>query len=179
MESATLTDWLQPVFSESIARIGSVVEVRFQSGCLEFKSAAGSAVVVDQEYQSLSNVMLWIQAGPALAVLASKTASLVYRILIDNSETVELDALIRGEDVSLRFLSGSAAPDGSLLLLYERGLVCIDHDGNERWHRLHDDTSARIDEIRDGTVWLTTQWPVEFVGRSVGFDLSDGASHED
>ena len=46
---------------------------------------------------------------------------------------------------------------GTLLVLYERGIVCLESDGWVRWHVLHDDLSAGIVTVGVGGVVLRQQ----------------------
>jgi hypothetical protein len=175
MEETSLTySWIPIQFVSGVGKIDDLVEIRLLSSSIEFGSGDGLAVIDDAAIAGMAvGLDVWVQMTSQTVVIASRSASTIYRLGLSDMEVQELEVLFRGDDEDLWTLSIRPAPDGSLLLLYERGLVCIDATGSIRWHRLHDDISARFVEVGD-VVWVETQWPTEFAGVRVGYDLATG-----
>jgi hypothetical protein len=176
MEATSLTDlWVRIEFSGATARVDELVTARLEAMSLELSSPFGNVTIDDPSIAATAlGISLWEQTINRVVVVTSRAASLIYRVSLSDMDLQELDVLLRVDDDDLRNMSCRPASDGSLLLLYERGLVCLDPDGFVRWHRLHDDISARIVENHGRTVWLETQWPVDLAGRRVGYDLATG-----
>jgi hypothetical protein len=52
--------------------------------------------------------------------------------------------------------------------------VCIEANGDIRWHTIHDDLSAEIVKIDEYHVVLRQQWPQELTGRERRYSLRNG-----
>ena len=96
------------------------------------------------------------------------------KVNLSNETILELKWLIRDEDEDLRFTLISPDPCGTLLVLYERGLACIEANGDIRWHAMHDDLSAGIVSVDEDHVVLRQQWPQELAGRERRYSLRSG-----
>jgi len=167
--------WVRAQFFDRVARVDDFVTARLEASSIGLDSQIGEAIIEDPSIvASILGISLWVQTTNRVVVIASRSASNLYRVSLSDMEVQELDVLFRGEDDDLRNLSGRSMTDGSLLLLYERGIVCLDPEGFVRWHRLHDDISARIAETDNEIVWVETQWPAELAGTRVGYDLASG-----
>jgi hypothetical protein len=169
-----IDSWTQLAFEAGVAKSGDVT-VRLRTNEIEFASTAGNVVVEDAAIATpTSGIQVWMNSVTRAGVLVGRSAPQAYRLFLDTMRVEQLDPLFRGDDIDLRFINGRQAPDSSLLLLYERGLVCIESIGAIRWHRLHDDISARVVEVTEDAVLLETQWPVELAGHRVAYSLRDG-----
>jgi len=84
-----------------------------------------------------------------------------------------VDWLVRFEDEDFRWINVRQAPGGDLLVLYERGLLCIDHAGRMRWHVLHDNLSAGFAGVDNAEVTIRSEFP-EMVGWVRRYSLATG-----
>jgi hypothetical protein len=118
--------------------------------------------------------MVWVNPDEQVVVVGAAQSEVLYSVLLPRDFVTQVEHLLRHDEPDLRFLSVRPAPDGSLLVLYERGILCLASDGSRRWHRLHDDISARFITVDDEVVVIETQWPVELAGRRTYYRLADG-----
>ncbi len=88
-----------------------------------------------------------------------------------------LTRLDRDPDEDLRFISFHEA-DSCVICLYERGVLCLEHDGTIRWKAAHSDISAQFKGVHDGAVWFASQLP-DRDGDRWGYNLADGAEEFD
>lgn len=123
---------------------------------------------------SIGTILLWLDEIDGLLLLIPRLGGQVLRVDLTDGEVHELEWLIRDEDEDLRFASVRPGPSGILLVLYERGIICLEADGNVRSHALHDDLSAEIVSVDDSRVVLHQQWPNELAGRERHYSLSSG-----
>ncbi|MCA1832811.1 MAG: hypothetical protein LC750_08825 [Actinobacteria bacterium] len=165
--------WEVVVLSSGGAQLMGKFDLRLTSAGLEVESAGGTIGLSGDEVQVGMGFVCFWNAVSRILVVTSRRAARIFRVLLDDMKIEEVDTLIRIDDDHLRFLSHESASDESLLLLYERGLVCVNSDGSLRWHRLPDDISARIVDSNH-VVWLESQWPTELAGNRIGYRLSDG-----
>jgi len=118
--------------------------------------------------------VFWLDEPDGLLLLVPCLDYMILKVDLRRDLVIELEWLIRDEDEDLRFASLVPGPSGILLVLYERGLVCIESSGDVRWHAMHDDISAQITSVGEGQVVLRTQWPQELVGRQRRYSLKSG-----
>lgn len=114
---------------------------------------------------NISTTLFWLDESDGRLLLIPRLGDQILSVDLRGGALHELEWLIRDEDEDLRFASARPGPDGTLLILYERGILCLGADGNVRWHALHDDLSAEIILVDDIRVVLRQQWPNELVGR--------------
>jgi hypothetical protein len=170
-----MNTWVKAQFASGLATIDEILTVRLGASSIELSSEGGDATIDDASLvSSVLELSLWLHTGNRVVVVTSRSAACVYRVSLSDMGVQELDLMFRGEDDDLRHLTARAATDGSLLLLYERGLMCLNSDGFVRWHRLHDDISARFVDVDSKRVWLESQWPQDVAGRRTGYDLESG-----
>jgi hypothetical protein len=124
--------------------------------------------------QHAGTTLFWLDEADGLLLLMPRTGEEILRVELREGSAQELEWLVRDEDEDLRFVSVRPGPGGTLLVLYERGLVCLDMDGGVRWHALHDDLSAEIVAIDADHVVLRQQWPTELAGRERRYSLANG-----
>lgn len=166
--------WIEMTFTDGVSRLHSL-ELRLTNGGMVIESDFGSLVVEDPEAFGLGRgPVCWRNLATNVLLLGSQLTHVLYAISLPEQQVREADVLLRDDDEDLRFLSVSSGDNGFLLTLYERGLVCIDADGLVRWHRLHDDLSARLVGVEGGVAILETQWPPQMAGARKGFRLDDG-----
>src|SRR5206468_474486 len=92
----------------------------------------------------LTDAVLWLDEDAGVLIVAPRLGGALVRVNLAREDVSELDWLVRDEDEDLRFLTARPVGSGELLLLYERGLVCLNPDATVRWHVLHDDLSAEV-----------------------------------
>jgi hypothetical protein len=109
--------------------------------------------------RDLGTTLFWLDEPDGLLLLIPRAGSEIVRVDLGEGVVREVEWLVRDEDEDLRFASARPGPGGTLLVLYERGLVCLDPRGAVRWHALHDDLSAEIVAVDDDRVVLRQQWP--------------------
>lgn len=124
--------------------------------------------------QNAGTTLFWLDEPDGLLLLIPRTGDEIVLVDLHEGSARELEWLVRDEDEDLRFISVRPGPGGTLLVLYERGLVCLEADGSVRWHALHDDLSAEIVAIDADHVVLRQQWPTELAGRERRYSLSNG-----
>jgi len=118
--------------------------------------------------------VFWLEELDGLLLLIPRIADEILQVELRHGIIHEFEYLVRDEDEDLRFASVQSGPKGTLLVLYERGLVCLEADGSVRWHVLHDDLSAEIISIDSDHVVLRQQWPRELAGHMRRYALSSG-----
>jgi hypothetical protein len=124
--------------------------------------------------RNAGTTVFWLDEIDGLLLLIPRVGADILRVDLRQGTVRDLEWLIRDEDEDLRWASVHPGPGGTLLVLYERGLVCLEGDGSVRWHILHDDLSADIVEVDDAKVVLCQQWPREFAGRKRHYSLVNG-----
>jgi len=124
--------------------------------------------------RELGRMVFWLDEPGGLLLLIPRAGSEIVRVDLCEGAVREVEWLVRDEDEDLRFASVRPGPGGMLLVLYERGLVCLDPRGVVRWHVLHDDLSAEIVAVDGDRIVLRQQWPRELAGRERYYSLSTG-----
>lgn len=74
----------------------------------------------------------------------------------------------------LQFLTCRQTADGSLLFLYESGLLCVDAEGNLRWHRIHDDVTAAFGPVDGEYVCIEKRGGLDDGRTKTYFRVADG-----
>jgi hypothetical protein len=115
----------------------------------------------------------WFDPHTGIAILASTSSELV-RIDLYDDQALVMARLDRESDEDLRFTSFHEA-DSCVICLYERGVLCMEHDGTIRWKVAHSNISAQFMGVQDRAVWFAAQWPPDRSGDRWGYNLSDGA----
>jgi hypothetical protein len=134
--------------------------------------AARRELEVGDVMEASADLVGWFDPAIGVLLLGGRGPSLV-RIDLP-SDTVDVVAeLEREEDEDLRHLSFHGL-NGSVVCLFEQGVVCLDVSGNLRWQATHEDLSAEFKGVRDGAVWFASQWPPDRVGYRFAFRLTDG-----
>ncbi len=147
------------------------------SGFFEAKVETVSGQVVElpsDVARNLGTTMLWLDDQDGLLLLIPRISEEILRVDLRHGTACQLEWLVRDEDEDLRFASIQPVSGGTLLVLYERGLICLAPDGRVRWHVLHDDLSAEIVEIDQDDVVLRQQWPQELADREHRYSLATG-----
>lgn len=122
--------------------------------------------------EASADLVGWFDPETGVLLLGGRGSSLV-RIDL-TSDSIDLVAqLDRDEDEDLRQLSFHGV-NGSVVCLFEQGVVYLDESGNVRWQATHDDLSAEFHGVRDGAVWFASQWPPDRVGYRFAYRLRDG-----
>lgn len=121
-----------------------------------------------------ATTVFWLDEAGGLLMLIPRVADEILQVDLREGVVHELEWLVRDEDEDLRFASVLPGPGGVLLVLYERGIVCLEADGSVRWHTLHDDLSAEIVAVDSDRVVLRQQWPTELAGRERRYSLANG-----
>jgi hypothetical protein len=124
--------------------------------------------------RDLGTTLFWLDELDGLLLLIPRIRSEIVRVDLREGAVHEVERLVRDEDEDLRFASAQPGPGGTLLVLYERGLVCLAPCGAVRWHALHDDLSAEIVAVDGDRVVLRQQWPRELAGRERRHSLLTG-----
>jgi hypothetical protein len=114
----------------------------------------------------------WLEPDSGMVLLATIGPALV-RLDLTADEIETVATLDRDDEEDLRFLSFHEAA-GRIFCLYERGLVCLDEAGHVMWHARHHDLSAQFKGVKNGAVWLASQWPPDRVGYRFAYRLADG-----
>lgn len=147
------------------------------SGLFEAKVETVSGQVVElpsNVARNLGTTVLWLDDQDGLLLLIPRTGEEIVQVDLRHGTARQLEWLVRDEDEDLRFASIQPGPGGTLLVLYERGLICLGPDGRVRWHVLHDDLSAEIVDVDQDDVVLRQQWPQELAGREHRYSLATG-----
>lgn len=169
----TTPSWFGAEFVEGGAQIGSIT-LRLSTESLSISSAAGSVFLQDRRVFGVSTgLAVWANTSREQVLATSQYSHLLYVVIL-RGEQVRTEHLFRDEEPDLRFLTFRPLDDGSVLMLYERGLLLVDSDGAIRWHRLHDDVSAHVVGVSTKEVILETQWPLKLAGVRRRFRLVDG-----
>jgi hypothetical protein len=167
--------WLELTFVGGVAQAEGV-ELRLFSESVSIDSADCATVVDDPSVSGAGRgIGAWWNPHTEVVLVGADISEALYAIYLKTCEISLMDYLFRDEDEGLRFLSFHPADDGSLVLLYERGVLCVTDAGTLRWHRLHDDLSAYLVSASDGVVVIERQWPVAEAGKRMRFRLVDGA----
>jgi hypothetical protein len=144
----------------------SDVSVETASGCV--------AALPADTARNLGTTLFWLDEPDGLLLLIPRAGNEIWRVDLRDVAVDEVEWLIRDEDEDLRFTSVRPGPEGTLLVLYERGMVFLEADGNARWHVMHDDLSAEIVAVDSDRVVLRQQWPRELAGHERRYLLSNG-----
>lgn len=128
--------------------------------------------------QHLDDTVCWLDEADGRLLLVPRTEERILRVDLLQGVIDEVDWLVRDEDDDLRFVSVRPGPASALLILYERGLLCLEPDGRKRWHVLHDDLSAEIVAVDDDEVILHQQWPQELAGQQRKYRVTTGEPME-
>jgi len=147
------------------------------SGLFEAKVETVSGQVVElpsDVARNLGTTVLWLDDQDGLLLLVPRTGEEILQVDLSHGTARQLEWLVRDEDEDLRFASVQPAPGGTLLVLYERGLICLGPDGRARWHILHDDLSAEIVDVDQDDVVLRQQWPQELADHEHRYSLATG-----
>lgn len=119
----------------------------------------------------------WLSRNEVLIVCGPYSPKL-YRISLKDDLCEEVDYLNRVDETApsgiTEFIVERPAPDESLLLLYEQGILCIEQNGFVRWHRHHDDFSAMFGRMTPDEICIERQFPYELAGEETCFRLNDG-----
>jgi hypothetical protein len=81
----------------------------------------------------ICRTLFWLDEADGLLLLIPRLGDEIVRVDLREGSVCELERLVRDEDEDLRFASARPGPAGTLLVLYERGLVCLEADGNVLW----------------------------------------------
>ena len=166
--------WVEMRFLGGVASLQDI-ELRLSTTSVSIRSRHGRTDLEDPSICGTSHgIRVWVNPDEEVVVVGARQSDVVYSVLLPKGLVVQVDHLLRHDEPDLRFLSVRPAPDGSLLVLYERGILCVASDGSRRWHRLHDDISARFISVDDDVVVIETQWPMELAGRRTYYRLVDG-----
>ena len=122
--------------------------------------------------EASGKVVGWLDPESGIVLLATTGPPLV-RLDLATDEVEVIATLDREDEEDFRFL-GFHEAGGRVFCLYERGLVCLDEAGHVLWHARHDDLSAEFKGVKNGAVWLASQWPPDRVGNRFAFRLTDG-----
>jgi hypothetical protein len=172
-----MMDWLEATIAGGNADLKSLGKLRYCGPKdVSVRTAWGTYDFPPIDWPDLSAFMprCFYNLDPGAILFLGECASPILRCVPTQGLCEESDVLFRSDDQELRFLSVKHLSDTRLLLLYERGIVVIDNDGSTKWHRLHDDISARITSITRDTVTIETQWPSELAGMQHTYCLIDG-----
>jgi hypothetical protein len=107
--------------------------------------------------RNAATTLFWLDEMNGLLLLIPRVGDEILKLDLREVTVRELEWLVRDEDEDLRFCSVRPGPGGTLFVLYERGLVCLEADGSARWHVLHDDLSAEILAFDEDDVVLRQQ----------------------
>jgi hypothetical protein len=121
-----------------------------------------------------SDTVFWLDEAGGLLLLIPRVEDGLLRVELREGSVLELAWLVRDEEEDLRFASARPGPEETLLVLYERGMVCLESDGSVRWHVLHDDLGAEIAAVDNDRVALRQQWPAELTGSERCYSLANG-----
>ncbi len=169
-----MTSWRELIFVGGVARADGV-ELRLASVDVSIESAHGRTTIDDPSVSGVGQgITVWWNRDTETILVGAKLSEALYSVSPSSGRVSPVDHLFRDDDEELRFLSIHTTDEGSLLLLYERGLLCITREGLLRWHRLHDDLSARLVGVENGIVVIERQWPFEEAGKRTRFRLVDG-----
>lgn len=124
--------------------------------------------------RNAGTTVFWLDEPDGLLLLIPRSGAEILRVDLSEGVVGEVEWLVRDEDEDLRFASVRPGPGGTLLVVYERGLICLEADGSVRWHALHDDLSAEIVAIDADDVVLRQQWPRELAGIERRYSLANG-----
>jgi hypothetical protein len=139
------------------------------------ETASGHALELPPRLaRDAATTVFWLDETDGLLLLIPRIDDVILKVDLDLGTVMELEWLTRDEEEDLRFTSVSPGPSGTLLVLYERGLVCIEASGHVRWHVMHDDLSAEIVAVDKDHVVLRQQWPRELAGRERRYALKSG-----
>lgn len=166
--------WKELSFEAGSFRSGAV-ELRLSTESLIVTTGRDTVEMTDPGVFRVSRgVKCWLNNASGVLVISAQQSEAVYVMWLETGRVNYADTLLRDDDPDLRHLIGYPADDMSLLLLYERGLVCVASDGRIRWHRLHDDLSARLISAEDGFAVIERQWPVSETGKLTRYRLDNG-----
>ena len=142
--------------------------------------ANGETLVLDDRDVTAASrgLAVWVNPTNRIALAVAQLSQVLYLCDLDRQHA-EPEHLFRDEEPDLRFVVIEPLSDGSLLILYERGLLRLGTRGTVIWHGLHDDLSARIAAITAAEVVLETQWPEERSGSRRRYRLEDGVEPGD
>jgi hypothetical protein len=107
------------------------------------------------------DTVFWLDEAGGLLLLIPQVEDGLVRVELREGSVLEPAWLVRDEDEDLRFASAQPGPEETLLVLYERGMVCLESEGSVHWHVLHDDLSAGVAAVDNDRVVLRQQWPAE------------------
>lgn len=120
----------------------------------------------------------WVGKPQSVLVLTATHASRLFRVVLETGAAEVAATLNRRYSPvlgdQLQFLTCKRAGDGTLLLLYETGLLCLDPDGMVRWHRLHNDVTATFACVDGEYVCIEGCQPVDGAKVRTYFRLEDG-----
>lgn len=196
----TSSRWTGFYFDGGIFRLEETLTLGLVATVLTVECRAGTVHIDDPGITAIAaNLSCWRNPSLQVVVLVSESAIAVYRIVTD--PTLLRDEILDKQDqpphvrvepkgqsmVSIAarmehddFLTSVCvrpAPDGSLIIRYPRGIICLDEMGYLRWQRNFVDISATLVEVDDREVWLESQvWDAD--GKRTSFRLSDGESQE-
>ena len=157
----------------TLGRWGELIVSGANSARIE--TISGETLEVDESTAAqISDMVRWLEDENGLLLFIPVFGATVEAFDLRYDRTWRVDWLVRDDDEELRHLGIRPTSAGELLVLYERGLLCIGAGGRVRWHILHDDISARFETVEDDHVTIGTQWPVELMGRERRYSLATG-----
>jgi hypothetical protein len=124
--------------------------------------------------RNAATTVFWLDEADGILLLIPRIDDVILKVDLRFETMLELAWLIRDEEEDLRFASVSPGPSGTVLVLYERGLISIEANGDIRWHVMHDDLSAEIVAVDTEYVVLRQQWPQELAGRERRYSIESG-----
>lgn len=155
------------------------LELEVQPECIRLSTPTAVVAVVKAPELTLrpDELQWWMSPRDNVLVMTSKHASHLFRVPLDTGVTkVAADLQRSHSDVlgdEVQFLEHREGPNGELLVLYERGLVCLDAHGKLRWHRLHHDVTAEFVTVDKSCVVIERHLPADRTERTC-FRLEDG-----
>jgi len=132
------------------------------------ETVSGAALDIgEQSARDITNAVRRLDEACGLFLLIPRTGDSIVAFDLGADQSWEVDWLIRHEDEDFRWVSVRPTPADDVLVLYERGLVCIGAGGRARWQVLHDNPSAGS-TASGMTMWRSGRSSRNWLGGSAG-----------
>jgi hypothetical protein len=168
---------VSPGVNQTPAELG--ISVGLSGGSLQFLT--DQAVVGEMKFEllgdRLSDLFCWINLATMAWVITARHAQEAFTLRSSEHIQVATDldrfqSDTRGD--RLQSISGRNGPEGTLLLLYEQGLLCLEEDASVRWHSPHNYFSALFSEIGDDAVCIEAELGDEAALDRTCYSMNDG-----